>query len=242
MHKAGLILSTLAIVAAAARLAPFPVAAAQDAAPVQAQTSAQARAVVEAGVAAHGGGRWLNPGSLMLAGHAEFYRPDGAEPRSKADDYRMWRVCNADGRKAAHAAEGMVRISARSEEATLFEVGFDGETTWNEKGIVPKDQADAFWASNFGFGIIRSALEDGFVLQIAPPRTVDGHSVDLVRIVDPQGQETLFGFDRDSHFIRYLAFRTPRGWHERTYDDFIRLPDSGWVQARTVTLYYDGVK
>ncbi|ANU06355.1 hypothetical protein [Paraurantiacibacter namhicola] len=204
-------------------------------------SASQARAVVEAGVAAHGGDGWLDPGTLMLVGYAEFYAADSTAVRSRADDYRMWRVYDA-GRTSAHAAEGKVRISARSEGAVLFEVGFDGETTWNEKGIVPKAQADAFWASNFGFGIVRSALEEGFTLQLAPPRMVDGHAVELVRIVDPQGQETLFGFDADSHFIRYLAFRTPRGWHERTYDDFIRMPDSGWVQARTVTLYYDGVK
>lgn len=33
----------------------------------------------------------------------------------------------------------------------------------------------------------------------------------------------------------------PRGFHERHYGDFIRLP-SGWVQARGVTFFYHGVK
>ena len=93
----------------------------------------------------------------------------------------------------------------------------------------------------FGFGIIRSALDEGFSLNFAPPRTVSGHSVSLVRITDPGGQSTLFGFDSESGFIRYMAFDSPRGFHERIYDDFVRLPDSGWVQARSVTLLYDGV-
>jgi len=33
---------------------------------------------------------------------------------------------------------------------------------------------------------------------------------------------------------------TPRGFHERLYSDFVRL-ENGWVQARSVTLLYDGV-
>lgn len=199
------------------------------------------RAIVEAAVAAHGGDAWLAPGTLTLAGHAVFFTKDGVAPRSTSDDYRMWRVMDA-GRTVAHGADGKVRITARSGEQVLFEVGFDGETTWNQDGIVPEDQAAKFWATNFGFGIIRSALQEGFTLKHAPPRETDGYAIDLVRIIDPQGQETLFGFDRESHFVRYLGFDTPRGWHERHYADFVRLPDSGWVQAREVTLFYDGIK
>ena len=210
-------------------------------APAAAREADTPRAVVEAAVAAHGGRLWLEPGSLILSGRAEFFAPDSPAPRSRADDYRMWRVFDGD-RRVAHGADGKVRITARSGEKLLFEVGYDGETTWNERGIVPKAEADAFWASNFGFGIIRSALDDGFRIELAPARAIEGRALDMVRILDPQGQATLFGIDQDSRFIRYMGFRTPRGWHERTYSDFIRLPDSGWVQARTVSLFYDGVK
>ena len=206
--------------------------------PVSAQTP---RELVEAAVEAHGGDIWLEPGTLVLSGHAEFFSLDSAEPRTRVEDYRMWREFDPN-RTVAHGADGKVRIRARVGEKVLFEVGYDGETTWNERGIVPKVEADAYWASNFGFGIIRSALNEGFTLEAAPGRDIEGHPVDLVRIVDPQGQPTLFGFDRESRFVRYMAFRTPRGWHERVYDDFVRLPESGWVQARTVTLLYDGVK
>lgn len=206
--------------------------------PASAQTP---REIVEGAVEAHGGQNWLEPGTLVLSGHAEFYSPDSAEPRTKVDDYRMWREFDPD-RQVAHGADGKVRIRAMVGERTLFEVGYDGKTTWNERGTVPKAEADAFWATNFGFGIIRSALHEGFTLEAAPAREVDGHVIDLVRVVDPQGQSTLFGVDRESRFIRYMAFRTQRGWHERLYDDFVRLPESGWVQARTVTLMYDGIK
>lgn len=199
------------------------------------------RTIVEEAIVAHGGEAWRVPGTLVLVGHAVFYSPDSAEPRSRADDYRMWRAFDPQ-RSIAHGAEGKVRIIARSGERLLFEVGYDGATTWTERGITPPEEAEAFWASNFGFGIIRSALDAGFELAAAPSREIGGHEVDLVRVIDPQGQPTLFGFDRESRFIRYMGFRSPRGWHERIYDDFVRLPESGWVQAREVTLFYDGVK
>ncbi len=38
-----------------------------------------------------------------------------------------------------------------------------------------------------------------------------------------------------------MAFDSARGFLERIYDDFMRLPDIGWVQARSVTLLYDGI-
>jgi hypothetical protein len=213
------------------------------AAPLSAEerSSPSPRDIVEAGVEAHGGEAWLRPGTLSLAGEAVFFSPDSAEPRSRAAEYRMWRKFDPD-RKAAHGAAGKVRIVARDGERTLFEVGYDGATTWTEKGVMPKAEADAYWANNFGFGIVRSALRPGFSLEAVPSRDIGGHEVDLVRIIDPEGQATLFGFDRDSRFIRYMGFDSPRGWHERVYGDFVRLPESGWVQAREVTLFYGGVK
>jgi hypothetical protein len=39
-----------------------------------------------------------------------------------------------------------------------------------------------------------------------------------------------------------MAFMTPRGWHERHYDNFIRLKNPNWLQARTVTLLYNGIR
>lgn len=199
------------------------------------------QAVVRAAIAAHGGALWLNPQTLVLRGKAEFYAPRQAGVVSRVEDYRMWRELNAD-RQQAHGAEGKVRIRAANGDRVIFEVGYDGATTWNQDGIVPEAEADAYWASNFGFGIMRQALTDGFTLERAPGRDIEGHLLDLVRIIDPQGNPTLFGIDRESRFIRYMAFRSPRGLHERIYDDFVRYPETGWVQAREVTLFYDGVK
>ena len=199
------------------------------------------RALVEQAVAAAGGEAWLNPGSLILTGTADFYSADHAAPVRHADDYRMWRVLDPN-RASAHAADGKVRITAKAGGKVLFDVGFDGTTTWNEKGVIPKAEADAYWASNFGFGIIRRALKQGFKIEAAPERSLDGHQLDMVRIADPGGQTTLFGFDHESHFIRYMGFATPRGWHERHYSDFIMLAAPRWIQAREVTLFYNGLR
>ena len=39
-----------------------------------------------------------------------------------------------------------------------------------------------------------------------------------------------------------VGFVTPKGWHYRIYDDFIWLKTPGWLLARHVTLYYNGLK
>lgn len=231
-------LSGMRRLVAASLLAFASPAAAQTAAPTSAE---QARRILTEAVEAAGGETWLRPQTLVLEGEAEFFAPDRSEPVSRATDYRMWRQMDPD-RKAAHAADGKVRITARNDERVLFEVGFDGETTWTEKGVVPKDKADEMWASNFGFGIIRQALNEGFRVERAPDRQVGAHAVDLIRIIDPAGAQTLFGLDKRSRFIRYMGFATPRGWHERIYDDFFLLEEPRFLQAGTVTLFYNGVK
>jgi hypothetical protein len=199
------------------------------------------RAIIAAAVEVAGGEAWLNPETLVLTGTADFYAPDQPAPVRHVDDYRMWRAMDPN-RTVSHGADGKVRITARSGGKLVFEVGFDGTTTWNDKGVVPKAEADAYWASNFGFGIIRQALRDGFKLERAPDRAVDGHALDMVRVIDPAGQATLFGIDRASHFIRYMGFATPRGWHERVYADFMLLQNPRWLQAREVTLFYNGLR
>lgn len=200
-----------------------------------------APAILERATEAAGGEGWAKARTLVLEGHAVFYGPTGAEPRTKADSYRMWRVFDPD-RAAAHAAEGKVRINATDHGRTVFTVGFDGTTTWNERGVVPKAEADALWAANFGFGIIRHARDPGFKAERVADDSVGGHPLYMVRLTDPHGSVTLFGIDRTSYAIRTMAFATPRGWHERVYDDFETLANPRWLQARHVTLYYNGAK
>ncbi|HEV2567436.1 hypothetical protein [Sphingomonas sp.] len=190
---------------------------------------------------AAGGDEWLNARTLVLSGTAVFYGPAGSEPRSRATDYRMWRVFDP-ARSAAHGAEGKVRILACDGKRQLFTVGYDGKTTWTERGVTPKAEADAFWASNFGFGIIRHARKPGFKAERVPDDIVGNHRLYMVRLTDPAGGTTLFGVDKQSFAIRLMGFASPRGWHVRTYDDFYRLPNARWLQARKVTLYYNGVK
>lgn len=201
-----------------------------------APTSAEVLALA---IDAHGGELFLDPGTLELRGQAHFFNPDGTV-RVWAEDYRMWRAFER-GRTVAHGADGKVRITAHDQAGGLiFEVGYDGETTWTQDGIMPREQADAYWASNFGFGIIRSALDDGFELSFAPARMFGDAETLIVRITDPQGQETLFGIDTTTAYITYMAFRSPRGFHERYYSQFLRF-SNGWVQAQKVVLVYDGV-
>jgi hypothetical protein len=114
-------------------------------------------------------------------------------------------------RTSSHGADGLVRIRAISGGKRLFEVGYDGTTTWNDKGIVPQAEADAYWASAFGFGIIRQASRPGFVLSRVPDDQFAGHPIYKLRLVDPKGGETLFGIDKTSHAIRTMEFATPKG-------------------------------
>ena len=190
---------------------------------------------------AAGGDGWANARTLYLSGRAVFYGQKGAEPSSTQDSYEMWRVFDPD-RQAAHGADGKVRITIKNQDQLFMDVGYDGATTWNEKGIIPKDQADAFWASNFGFGIIRHTGKPGFAAQRLPDDAVGAYKSYIVELTDPAGTKSLFGIDMQSFAIRMVGFRTPKGWHVRTYDDFIQLENPRWLQARHVTLYYDGRK
>jgi hypothetical protein len=206
-----------------------------------APSALDAETILERATEAAGGERWANARTLTLSGAAVFYGPAGPEPRSRASSYRMWRVFDP-ARTAAHGAEGKVRILACDGARQLFTVGYDGQTTWTERGVTPKAEADAFWAANFGFGIIRHARQPGFKAERVPDDSIGRHPLYMVRLTDPAGQITLFGIDQQSFAIRTMGFMTPKGWHVRTYDDFYRLPGSRWLQARHVTLYYNGVK
>lgn len=191
--------------------------------------------------AAAGGPAWINPQTLTLSGRAVFYAKQGAKPRAVADDYRMWREFDQN-RTAAHTAQGKVRIRALTGGEVLFEVGFDGTTSWNEKGVIPKERADAYWANSFGFGIIRQAGKPGFSAKRLADDQVTGFPAYMVELTDPRGGVTLFGIDKKDFKIRLVGFATPKGWHHRTYQDFVRLEKPAWVQPRHVSLYYNGRK
>jgi hypothetical protein len=210
--------------------------------PALAQDEPDGRSILARATEAHGGDRWAEVRTLKLTGSAVFWGKSGAAPTSAPDSYIMHRAFDPD-RTAAHGAEGKLRIAVSDKGRLVFNVGFDGTTTWNDKGIVPKAEADAYWASNFGFGIIRHALKPGFAATRLADANVDGHAVYMVRLIDPAGTESLFGIDRATHAVRMVGFATPRGWHVRSYADFFRPADTPWwLQAGKVTLTYNGVK
>ena len=209
---------------------------------VLANVKPDGHAILAKATEAAGGEDWANARSLVLKGRAGFWGKSGTEPTSAPDGYIMYREFDAN-RQAAHGAEGKLRIVVSDKGKPLWAVGYDGVNSWNDKGIIPKDQADAYWANNFGFGIIRHALKLGFVAERLPNGNVDGHPVYMVRLTDPKASESLFAIDKQTYAVRSVGFATPRGWHVRTYDKFFR-PKSmpKWLQAGVVTLYYNGVK
>ena len=143
----------------------------------------------------------------------------------------------------AHAANGWVRIDARLADGSLwFQAAYDGETSCNQEGPVPGAQASREWSENFGFGIIRFALDPGFSLDRLPDDTAGDRPMHVVRVNDPEGGKTLFGIDAGTFAILWLGFETPRGWHERRYSEFYRNPGESFTQPGRVRLYYDGVK
>lgn len=205
-------------------------------------SSLEGQAILLKAKAAAGGDEWANARTLVLKGHAVFWGKNGPEPTSAPDSYVMYREFDPN-RTSAHGAEGKLRIIVSNNGKPLWTVGFDGTTSWNEKGVIPKEQADAYWASNFGYGIIRHALKPGFVAERLADSNVNGHPVYMVRLTDPAKTESLFGIDQKSYAIRMVGFSTPRGWHVRTYDKFFKPPSMpNWLQAGTVTLYYNGAK
>ena len=200
------------------------------------------KAILARATQAAGGEEWINARTLVLRGRAIFWSDKGDAPRSSPDTYVMYRAFDP-GRQAAHTAEGKLRIVIADKGRLFSTIGFDGQETWTEKGVIPKAQADVYWANNFGFGIIRHAAKPGFVAERVADANVDGHPTYMVRLIDPQGTVSLFGIDRKSFAIRMVGFSTPRGWHVRTYDKFLRPKSSSrWLQAGKVTLTYNGVK
>lgn len=224
-----------------AGLAVGPVVASTTSAFAQAEPLTAAEIVRRAHAAA-GGPDWMRPRSLTLTGRGLFW-PQGTEAgRIEVPDYRMWRVYPAVSTEA-HAANGWVRIDAKlADGSTYFQAAYDGETSYNQNGPIAGAQASREWSENFGFGIIRFALDEGFTLDRLPDDTAEGRAMHVVRVNDPQGGKTLFGIAADDYAILWLGFATPRGWHERRYSDFYRNPGVAFVQPGRVRLYYDGIK
>ena len=191
---------------------------------------------------AAGGAAWMRPRTLIMNGQGVFFPKGDQASRIAVPDYKMWRVYPAQSTDA-HAANGMVRIDAKfADGRTYFQTAFDGVDTYDQTGKRPAAQASREWSENFGFGIIRFALDAGFTLDRLPDDSADGRAMHVIRVNDPQGSKTLFGIDSRDHQILWLGFATPRGWHERRYSNFYRRRGVSFTQPGLVRLYYDGVK
>ena len=214
-----------------AMLCAVPTLAAED--------QPDAREIVRMAHAAAGGDSWKRPQTLHLTGSATLYRDGTEASKAQVRHYEMWRVFPA-WNQAAHGANGKFRLDARNGDTTLFQISYDGQHTWNEKGKVEQAEASREWSENFGFGIIRFALDEGFALTRMAGDQVEGRPAWTIRVTDPTGGHTLFWIDRAEHTVRKVGFDTPRGWHERIYGDFYMVEKPRFQQPGRVRLYYAG--
>jgi hypothetical protein len=201
--------------------------------------SLSAAQIIANAQAAAGGDVWVRPRTLHLIGEAVFYREGGEVERHER--YEMWRVY-PEAKTEAHRADGQVRIQSWRDGQTALLLAFDGERSYTAAGPQPPSQADRQWSENFGFGVIRFALTEGYSQQRLPDDLVDGRSVYVVDVIDPNGGHTQFAIAQDNAQILRVGFATPRGWHERIYSDFYMHPGSAWVQPGRIRLFYNGVK
>jgi len=197
-----------------------------------------ARTILERAYDHAGGASWLRPKSLVMKGHGIFYK-DGVS--SKHERHEMYRVFE-ETKDAAHIANGKVRIESYRDGHPIILVTYDGSNTYDLNGMREPSEADRQWSSNFGFGVIRHALDPGYEVHKMPDDYVDGSPAYLINVIDPTGGETLFGIRQRDYAIVSVAFDTPRGWHKRIYSDFFKKTEYHWLQSGRVRLFYNGVK
>lgn len=219
----------------------LPVAAVPLAAAARTVQPLTARQIIERATAAAGGEVWRRPQTLFLAGSAIFW-PDGTEASRVVNErHEMWRVYPQES-PLAHVANGKVRIDGWRGGKLLFQQSFDGVQSYTMAGPTGGAADSREWRENFGFGIIRYALDEGSKLERLPDDLVDGAPAYMVRVTSSGGDSTLFGIGMRNFYILKAGFSTPRGWHERLYADFVKDRRTGWLQPRRVRLLYNGVK
>ena len=218
------------------RMTPIAPETAPASLPAHAELSA--RTIMERAHAAAGGDPWVRPRSLHMWGEAVFYRGGDVERHER---YEMWRVY-PDAKPDAHQADGKVRIQSWRQGETALLLAFDGERSYTAAGPQPPSEADRQWSENFGFGVVRFALDEGYTLERLPDDLIDNRPAHLVAVIDPAGGRTQFGIDQETYHILSVGFVTPRGWHERIYSDFYSVDGVSWVQPGRIRLFYNGVK
>lgn len=190
-------------------------------------------------IEASGGETWRNPKSLELSGTATLY---WGEKSYRMTTYKMWRVFPGSNDNARNA-NGKVRFDAFEGEKMFFRIAFDGANSSQFLSDEAKaDEELLRWGNNFGFSIFRYVENAGFTLLRLPDDKVDGHPCYLIKIIDPKKSETIFGIDKKLFHIRYAAFRTPIGFHQRIYDRFKWHKNPRFIQPQSLRIFNDGVK
>lgn len=142
----------------------------------------------------------------------------------------------------AHAANGKVRIESYRDGIPIFLVSYDGNKTYDLNGKQKKSEADERWASNFGFGVIRHALDPGYQVEKLQDTVIREKDCYQIKIFDPKKKQTQFAINKSNFQIINVAFDTPRGWHERVYSNYFTKEPYDWLQSGQVELYYDNIK
>jgi hypothetical protein len=202
------------------------------------------KTILQNAVKAAGGAIWQQPKTLMLKGDA-VWTPHGKTDQAnllRFDEYAMHRVFPADN-DAARQANGKVRFDAAANKALFMQLIFDGKTTHNVLSDAAKPYQKHFsWSNNFGFGILRFADREGFVVERLTDDQIEGYPCFVVQITDPKKTVTTFFIDIETNYIRSVAFNTDVGYHHRIYSEFRRAPNVDFVQPTRVRLYFDGIK
>lgn len=205
-----------------------------------------AKEILQWAVTASGGSLWQQPETLELHGNAfftPFGKTEGAQVK-QLDTYSMYRIFPSDN-KAAHQANGKIRFDAAAGTAMFMQLIFDGKTTRNQLSDDARPFREHFsWSNNFGFGIIRFADRDSFLVERLTDELNDGFPCYTVQITDPKKMITVFQIDKKSHLIRGVSFSTTVGYHQRIYSDFkkIKVGNQFFMQPRRVRLFFDGVR
>lgn len=198
-----------------------------------------ARAIVERAFAAAGGHAWRYPGTIWLKGRYLDFKagivPEVHEP------YELYRVQPRDHPKG-NVADGKIRVSSYRNGKPTMQIAFDGAKTYDMSGPTGDGADSPFWRLTMGFGMIRFALDPGYVLTRLPDDPVDGAEAWTVRVTDPSGGSSVFSVRKADARIVKIAFATPRGLHERYFSDFFTKPGIDWVQPGRVRSHIDGVK
>lgn len=200
--------------------------------------------IIKQAIAAAGGDTWQQPQTLELKGDATFTPFGKTDPANKLEfnEYLMYRVFPSEN-TAAHQANGKVRFDAWAGKNNFMQLVFDGKATRNSLSEAAKPYQKHFsWSNNFGFGILRFADKEGFLLARLADDQVEGQECYVVQITDPKKMVTTFFVDRKTNFIRSVAFTTDVGYHHRIYSEFSKAPNVNFVQPQRVRLYFDGIK